>query len=199
MKKILISFILFISIHSLVNSQSFVGMMVIETENFEIGEKSTIQCYVKYPYCKMEINSIAKEGNANYTLYFNNQKSDVIMLSGGTRTIIPMSSIPLNKYTENILIAIPTQKTQMIAGFTATEVNLKSTNALIICQVAAELNLNLPSVLNSRGIIKSLQENSIAGTPLDILVKDLSGKSLYSQKIISIQAKDLNDQIFMAE
>ena len=35
-------------------------------------------------------------------------------------------------------------------------------------------------------------ENSIAGTPLDILVKDLSGKSLYSQKIISIQAKDLN-------
>jgi hypothetical protein len=61
------------------------------------------------------------------------------------------------------------------------------------------LNLNLPSVLNSRGIIKSLQENSIAGTPLDILVKDLSGKSLYSQKIISIQAKDLNDQIFMAE
>jgi hypothetical protein len=87
----------------------------------------------------------------------------------------------------------------MIAGFTATEVNLKSANALIICQVAAELNLNLPSVLNSRGIIKSLQENSIAGTPLDILVKDLSGKSLYSQKIISIQAKDLNDQIFMAE
>jgi hypothetical protein len=199
MKKLLISFILFISIHSLVQSQSFVGMMVIETENFEIGEKSTIQCYVKYPYCKMDINSVAKEGNAQYTLYFDNQKSDVIMLSGGTRTIIPMSSIPLNKYTENILIAIPTQKTQMIAGYTTTEVNLKSTNAAIICQVASELNVALPSVLNSRGIIKALQENSITGTPIDIMVKDLSGKSLYAQKVLSVQAKDLDDKIFLAE
>jgi hypothetical protein len=199
MKKFVIYFVFILAFTAPVNAQGFIGTIVLETENFEIGEKSSITCYLKLPYCKMEINSVAKEGNATYTLFFDNQRSDVIMWSSGTKTVVPLASLRANKYLENILVAIPTTRSQSIAGYAATEINLKSTNAVIQCYVAPELNIVFPSLLNTSGINKSLQENSIAGTPLEILVKDLSGKPVFSQKITSVNAQALDDGIFNAE
>lgn len=199
MKKIIIGFVLVLAITCKINAQAFTGILTIETENVEIGEKANITCYVKFPYCKMEINSSTKEGSASYTLYFNDQRSDMVMISSGTKTIVPMANIPSNKYLENILIAVSTMKSQNIAGYNCNEINLKSTNAVIQCSVAPELEINLPNMLMNGGVMKALKEASIKGTPLSIIVYDLSNKLVFSQKITSVSAQTLNDNIFMTE
>jgi hypothetical protein len=199
MKKIIVLFVFILAYNLYPNLYAFTGVVSFETENFEAGEKSGITCYIKSPYCKMEIQSTTKEGNASYTLYFNDGNADLIMVSGGTRLVVPMTNVPVNKYLENILVALPTAKSQMVAGYTTQEVNLKTTNSTIQCWVAAEVNIQFPLMLNNRGILYALKENSIVGTPLEIHAKDLSGKPVFSQKIISIQPQELSDAIFMAE
>lgn len=199
MKKIIIGFVLVLAITCKINAQAFIGILSIETENIEIGEKANITCYVKFPYCKMEINSSTKEGAASYTLYFNDQSSDMVMVSSGTKTIVPMANIPSNKYLENILVAVSTMRSQNIAGYNCNEINLKSTNAVIQCLVAPELDITLPNMLINRGVMRALKESSIKGTPLEIKVNDLSNKLVFSQKITSVSAQALNDNIFITE
>lgn len=199
MKKItgIFAFILAYTLH--LTAYAFTGVITFENENFEAGEKSVITCYIKSPYCKMEIQSTAKEGVTSYTLYLNETNADMVMVSGGTRLVVPMANIPANKYLENILVAVPTAKSQMVAGYTTHEVNLKSTHAVIQCWVAPELDIQFPLVLNNKGVLHALKENSIVGTPLEIQAKDLTGKPVFSQKIISITPQTLSDAIFNAE
>jgi hypothetical protein len=199
MKKItgIFAFILAYSFHF--TAFAFTGVITFENENFEAAEKSVITCYLKSPYCKMEIQSTAQAGVTQYTLYLNEANADMVMVSGGTRLVVPMANIPANKYLENILVAVPTAKSQMVAGYTTREINLKSTTAVIQCWVAPELDIQFPLVLNNRGILQALKDNSIAGTPLEIQAKDLAGKPVFSQKIISVQPQTLSDAIFMAE
>ena len=198
MKRLTIIFAFVLAFSARMHAQEFTGIMQLEMENFETGEVASITCYLKFPYCKMQVNSTAKEGSSSYTLYFDNQKPEVIMVAGGTRTAVPVAGLPVNKYLENILVAIPTGRTQQTAGYNSTEVNIKSTNAVIQCWVATELEANFPSVLNNRGIVKALKESNIKGIPLTMEVKDLSGKPVLSQRIISVSPQSLDDSMFNA-
>lgn len=196
MKK-LISIVIFgiISLHA----QSFSGVFTIQTQNFELKETSNITCYLSYPQCKMEINSVAEESSGNYTMFFNDTQSDVVMISGGTKTTIPVSSIPPNKYLENVLIAVESKTTKQIAGYECVEVTMKSINATIKCYVAKALEVKFPSILNYRGVMKALNENSIGGTPLEIHVYDFSDNELFSQQITSVKSQPLDESIFKIE
>ena len=162
-------------------------------------EKSTITCYLKPSKCKMEIQSIAQTGSATYTLYFDDQKSDVIMMSSGTKTIIPITSLSLNKHLQNIWYAAETGKTQNIAGYESKEVQLKTMTSVIQCFVATEFNAQFPLVLNTSAIMQSIQSIKLTGTPVSIIVNDLTGKPLFTQKIVSVNPQNLNDNIFIAE
>jgi len=194
MKKIELT-ILWILLCGFVSAQNFTGILTMETENIEIGEKATAKIYIQPPYCKMEINATTSAGTNSYTLLCNQENSDITMISGGTKTTVSSGSAGKSKYLENILIATPTNTKQNLLGYDCTLIKMKSTNASIECIVANNLTVNLPATLQS-GILQSLKENGISGTPLEIIVKDLSGKTVITQKVTSIVKQELNDAIF---
>ncbi len=193
MKKIFLHIVIIFTSVIFVNSQEFTGIVQFQNENFEAGEKSNITCYLKSPLCKMDISSTSKEGSTQYTLYFDDTNSDVIMIAGGNKTIIPSSSITENKHLQNIFYATNKESQLNIAGFNCNEVQLKTTTSAIQCYVTNELDINFPLLLNTHGIINALKENNIKGIPLNIEVKDLSGKNLFNQNIVSVERKNLND------
>lgn len=199
MKKLIITFVNILASALVVYSQSFTGVVQFQNENFEAGEKSDITCYLKSPLCKMEIKSTAKEGTTQYTLYFDDRTSDVVMLAGGNKTVIPTSSIQGNKYLQNIFLAVAKDGQLNLAGFNCNEVQLKSTSSTIISYVTTEIDIVFPLMLNNQGMIKALKENNIQGTPLSIEVKDLSGKPLFSQKVVSIERKNLAENELQAQ
>src|SRR5688572_30316573 len=104
MNKIFFIFAFALASCCFLEAQTFSGVIRFETENFEAGEKSVITCYIKPQLCKMEIQSSAKEGSTSYTLYFDDQRTEVVMISNGNKTFIPIASLPPNKYIENILV-----------------------------------------------------------------------------------------------
>lgn len=199
MKKIIYIYVFILVYSSTVIAQSFTGIIQFETENFEAGEKSTITCYIKPSKCKMEIQSIVAEGSTSYTLYFDDQKSDVIMISAGNKLVIPGSSITENKYLQNIWSSNETGRTLNIAGFESKETTLRTNTSIITCYVANELNAVFPNSIYSKGIIQAVRGIQLSGTPVSIEVKDLNGKSLFTQKITSVSSQNLNDNIFSAE
>jgi len=193
MKKAFLLFVNILASVLILNSQSFTGIVQFQNENFEVGEKSDITCYLKSPLCKMEIKSTSKEGSTQYTLYFDDRTSDVSMLAGGNKTIIPASSISENKYLQNIFFAATKEGKLNIAGFNCNEVQLKTTTSAITGFITNDLNATFPLILNNQGVIKALKENNIQGVPLSIEVKDLVGKNLFSQKVVSVERKNLED------
>jgi hypothetical protein len=198
MKKLLLGLCIFYTLTISVSAQAFTGVVIFTTENFENGEQAEITCYISPPLCRMDIHSTAKEGSTAYSLFFDDNATEVIMIASGSRYSIPAATLKPNKYLENILVAVPSANTQQVAGYTAQEVTLKSTTAIIRCLVASGLSVSFPAMLNSRGIVGALKENSIQGIPMEIYVSDPNGKPLFTQKITAVTAEQLQPGLFTA-
>jgi|GEM_PF-5373143 len=180
------------SLHVL-HAQAFEGVITLEAENTEAGEKSRITWYIRGDQQRMDYAMTTAQGSVNMQLYMQPNSGSLTVVSDGNKIVVDAATMQISPYLENILVINPRQETRDVAGYSGKLYTAKGTTGSVDLYITEQLTLSMPPVFSVKGIWKALQENSIKGVPLDITAKNTQGAVVFTQRVISVERREVKD------
>jgi len=173
----------------------FQGVITLRTSNAATTEKSDVIWTMKNAYHRMDMRSVSEQGSLSYSLFFEPSSAQCWMLSDGNTIEIPANHLQSQTCCSFIFFAQPTGQQREWAGYVCQEYRLTAPNGYALCWISTTApTIDFPTIFKNQGILLSLQQQRIIGTPLVAYVYDTQNNEVYNYEIVAIQSGQVSDQ-----
>lgn len=182
----------------------FEGEIILTTSNKDLNETAQITWLLKGNQHKMVFNTITKGEPYSYTLIFNSNDINAVMLAEvkgqKARYDIPLSSVA-NPALAAYYKIVETDQVDNVAGYATKQYVIESPGTTTMCK-AAEVNglrpIDFPMMLRVGGVMKAFTDKNYAAIPLSISSTDSkTGEVKFTQNIASITPRSVGENEFV--
>lgn len=182
------------------SAQGFEGVIAMSTSNDEIGEKATVNWYIKGDKHRMSISSMTDHGEVKFELFTTVGDAQVKMIStvnGSTNQMdIPAASFGNVKPSFLGGTVNQTNEKQLVSGIECKKYLVRSADGTAVAWVGEIADLddrNLPSFIHANGLTATLRAAGIKGFPLQFSMSGADGEKIGGQSLISVKKMSISD------
>lgn len=196
MKKIIFSIFSILTIFQSFAQGTFEGKIVLRSENGETKEVSDITWYMKNGQHLLSYANTGTSASGNYSLLSKEGKLEMINERG--RVNIPGNSIKKNNYDFTSYKLLNKEGNKMLNEFICIKYTIESGNNVAEIWMADDADLKIkdfPEVMQS-SLLSVCDNLHQGGIPVQMTIKDKTGKLLFSQSISYIMPCKVGDEKF---
>jgi hypothetical protein len=175
---------------------SFEGKIVLKSENGETNEKSDITWYLKNGQHLLSYVNSGTSSSGNYSLLSKEGKMELINERG--RVSIPGSGVKKPAYDFTDYKLLNKEGNKMVNEFMCVKYMLESGNHVAEVWMANDADIHIkdfPEVMQS-SLLTVCDNLHQGGIPVQIIVKEKTGKLVFSQTISYVMPCKVGDEKF---
>ncbi len=196
MKKIIFTIFSILTIFQSFAQSSFEGKIVLKSENGETNEVSDITWYLKNGQHLLSYVNSGTTNSGSYSLLSKEGKLEMISATG--RVEIPAASVKKPAYDFTAYKLLNKEGNKMVNEFMCVKYMLESGNHVAEVWMANDADIHIkdfPEVMQS-SLLTVCDNLHQGGIPVKIIVKEKSGKLVFSQTISYVMPCKVGDEKF---
>lgn len=196
MKKVILSILTIFSTFNIFAQSSFEGKIVLRSENGTTKETSDITWYMKNGQHLLSYVNSGTSSSGNYSLLSKEGKLE--MLNERGRVNIPGNSMKKPDYDFTAYKLLNKEGNKVVNEFNCVKYTIESGNNVAEVWMADDADLHIkdfPEVMQS-SLLSVCENLHQGGIPVQMIIKEKTGKLLFSQTISYILKCGVSDEKF---